>query len=210
MIQHCLLSIRAAIAAAPLGCVLASTASAQDLISFCVVAGESITNTGPTTIDGSIALSPGTSFSGDGSVTQTGEGDAIYIANGVAVRINNDLTTLYNVLASRPTSAGGDLTGQGLGERTLTAGVYNFDTSPNLEAGETLILDAGGNPDAIFIINIGTTLTAGSGSAIELDGRAQGGNVFFRVGTSATIDTTAALIGQILALDSITLNTSAR
>lgn len=209
MSQRLRLSLRAAVAALPLGCTLAGASAAQDLISFAVVSGETITNTGPTTITGNIALSPGTAFTGSTQVTLTETENAVYLTDAVAGRIKNDLATLYNVLAARPTSAMGDLTGQALGNRTLVAGVYNYATSANLAGGETLTLDGGGDPDALFIINIGTTLTAGSASRIVLTNEAQGGNVFFRVGTSATINTTAALVGQILALDSITLNTSA-
>lgn len=196
----------AAAAAIPLGALYAGPGTAQDLSSFAVVAGQTITNTGPTTINGNIALSPGTAYTGSGSVTQTGE---TFLADAVAQGIQSDLTTLYNVLAGRPTSAGGDLTGQDLAGMTLTAGVYNFDTSAGLSANGTLTLDGGGDPDAIFIINVGTTLTAGSGSSIALQNGAQGGNVFFRVGSSATLDVSADLVGQIVALTSITLNTTA-
>jgi len=92
---------------------------------------------------------------------------------------------------------------------TLTAGIYNFDTSAGIAAGQTLTLDAGGNPAAVFIINIGTTLTAGSGATVVLENGAQGGNVFYRVGSSATLDTSSDIQGQIVALTSITMNTSA-
>lgn len=198
--------VRAAAAAITLGSLYAASSAAQDLPSFAVVSGQTITNTGPTTINGNIALSPGTAYTGSGSVTQTGE---TFLTDAVAQGIQSDLTTLYNVLAGRPTSAGGDLTGQDLAGMTLTAGVYNFDTSAGLSANGTLTLDGGGDPDAIFIINVGTTLTAGSGSSIVLQNGAQGGNVFFRVGSSATLDTSAVMVGQIVALTSITLNTTA-
>lgn len=190
--------------AVPLAPVLATPVLSQDLLSFGVISGQSLTNTGPTTIYGNIAVSPGTSYTGSGSVTQTG---ATFIGDAVANRIQSDLTTLYNVLAGRPTTS--DLTGQDLGGMTLSAGVYSFDTSAGLAAGQILTLDGGGDPDAIFIFNIGTTLTANSGSSIVLQNGAQGGNVFFRVGSSATLDTTADMVGQIVALTSITLNTAA-
>lgn len=196
----------AAAAAIPLGSLYIAPSAAQDLPSFAVVSGQTITNTGPTTINGNIALSPGTAYTGSGSVTQTGE---TFLTDAVAQGIQSDLTTLYNALAGRPTSAGGDLTGQDLAGMTLTAGVYNFDTSAGLSTNGTLTLDGGGDPDAIFIINVGTTLTAGSGSSIVLQNGAQGGNVFFRVGSSATLDTSADMVGQIVALTSITLNTAA-
>ena len=174
--------------------------------SFAVISGQSLTNTGPTTVVGNIALSPGTSYTGSGSVTQTG---STFVADAVAGRIQNSLTSLYNVLEGRPTSIGGNLTGQDLGGLTLSAGVYNFDTTAGLAAGQILTLDGGGNPNAVFIFNIGSTLTAGTGSSVVLQNGAQGGNVFYRIGSSATLDTTADLKGQIVALTSVTLNTSA-
>jgi len=196
----------AAVAALPLSSAYVGTGAAQDLLSFGVVSGQSLTNTGPTTINGNIAVSPGTSYTGSAQVTQTG---ATFLGDAVAGRIQNDLTSLYNALAGRPTSIGGDLTGQDLGGMTLTAGVYSFDTSAGLAAGQTLTLDGGGDPDAVFIINVGSTLTVGSGASIVLENGAQGGNVFFRVGSSATLDTSATMVGQIVALTSITMNTAA-
>lgn len=196
-----------ALAAVPLSFIQASMGAAQDLQSFAIISGQSLTNTGPTTITGNIAVSPGTSFTGSGSVSQTG---ATFLADAVALRAQNDLTTLYTALAGRPTSSGGNLTGQDLGGMVLTAGVYNFDSSAGLATGQSLTLDAGGNPNAVFIFNIGSTLIAGSGSSVVLQNGAQGGNVFFRVGSSATLSTSATLEGQIVALTSISLNTSAQ
>ena len=192
--------------AVPIALASVDIACAQDLTGFAVISGQSISNTGPTTIGGDIALYPGTSYTGSGSVTQTG---SAYLSDAVAGRIQSELVTLYNILAGRPTSAGGNLTGLDLGGRTLSSGVYNFDTTAGLAAGQTLTLDGGGNPDAVFIFNIGSSFTAGSGSAILLQNGAQGGNVFFRIGSSATLDTSADLLGQIVALTSITLNTAA-
>lgn len=192
--------------ALPIGLVQVGPAAAQDLSSFAVISGATLTNTGPTTIVGNIALSPGTSYTGMGSVTQTGE---VFVADAVAARQQDRLTTLYTFLASRSTSSGGNLTGQNLGDRTLTAGIYNFDTSASITAGEALTLDAGGDPNAIFVFNIGSTLTAGAGAEVLLINGAQGGNVFYRVGSSATLHTTSALQGQIVALTSITMNKDA-
>lgn len=198
--------VGSAIATVPLLIAQVSEVTAQSLESFAVISGQSLTNTGPTTISGNIAVSPGTSYTGSGSVTQTGE---TFLGDAVAGRTQNALSTLYTVLSGRPTSNGGNLTGQDLGGQTLSAGIYNFDTSAGLAAGQTLTLDGGGNPDAIFIFNIGSTLTAGSGSSVVLQNGAQGGNVFYRIGSSATLDTSADLVGQIVALTSVTMNTSA-
>lgn len=200
-------AIGSALVVFPLALGQAGIAHAQDLTSFAVISGATLTNTGPTTIVGNIALSPGTSYTGAGSVTQTGQ---VFIADAVAARQQDSLTSLYNALAGRGTSQGGDLTGQDLGGQTLTAGVYNFDTSAGIAAGQTLTLDAGGDPNAIFIFNIGSTLTAGAGSSVELIDGAQGGNVFYRIGSSATLHTTSTLQGQIVALTSITMNNGAK
>jgi uncharacterized protein YhjY with autotransporter beta-barrel domain len=190
----------------PLSAISLTPVSAQDLNSFGIISGQSLANTGPTTIVGNIALSPGTSYTGSGSVTQTG---STHLADAVSVRIQNNLSRFYSFLAGRPTSSGGNLTGQDLGGLTLKGGVYHFDSSAGIAAGQTLILDAEGNPDSVFIFNIGSTLTAGSASKVLLVNGAQGGNVFYRVGSSATLDTSSALEGQIVALTSITLNTAA-
>ncbi len=198
--------VGSALAALPLITFQVSDGFAQDLESFAVISGQSITNTGPTTIVGNIAISPGTSYTGSGSVTQTGEP---FLGDAVAIRAQDDLTTLYTFLSSRPTSAGGNLTGQDLGGMTLSPGVYNFDSSANLASNQILTLDGGGDPNATFVINIGSTLTAGSGSSIVLQNGAQGGNVFYRVGSSATLDTSSSLQGQIVALTSVTMNTTA-
>ncbi|TGD63645.1 DUF3494 domain-containing protein [Tabrizicola sp. WMC-M-20] len=192
--------------AIPLGVFSGTQGKAQDLQSFGVIAGQTLTNTGPTTIVGNIAISPGTAYTGDGSVTHTG---STHLADPVAIRVQNDLTTLYAVLAGRPTSSGGDLTGMDLGGMTLMGGVYNFDGSASIATGQTLTLDGGGNPDTVFIFNIGSTLITESASRVQLVKGAQGGNVFYRVGSSATLHTSSVLEGQIVALTSITMNTSA-
>ncbi|WP_322894266.1 MULTISPECIES: ice-binding family protein [unclassified Yoonia] len=180
---------------------------AQDLQSFAIVSGQSVTNTGATTITGNIAISPGISYTGSGTVTQDG---AVFLADAVAVRIQNDLVTLYTFLTGRPTSAGGNLSGQNLAGMVLSPGVYNFDSSANLASNGVLTLDAGGNEDAVFILNIGSTLIAESGSEVQLINGARGGNVFYRVGSSATLGDDAKLQGQIVALTSISMNADAQ
>jgi len=196
----------AALALVPIGMFSAPSANAQELESFAILSGQTLTNTGPTTIIGNIGVYPGNTFTGSGSVTQTGQ---TFLGDALAARMQDDLTTLYNVLAGRPTSAGGNLTGQGLGGQILQPGVYNFDTSAELATGQTLILDGNGNPNAVFIFNIGSTLTLGSGSTIQLINGAQGSNVFYRVGSSATLGTTSVIEGHIVALTSISLLTGA-
>lgn len=200
------LTIGSALVAVPLNFAHAPDAAAQELESFGVISGQSLTNTGPTIINGNIAVWPGVSYTGRNTVVQTGE---LFLGDAVARRAQDDLTTVYNVLSGRLTSVGGDLTGQDLGGMVLNAGVYNFDTSASLASNQTLTLDGRGNPNAIFIFNVGSTLTAGPNSNMLLLNGAHGGNVFFRIGSSATLDTSTALQGQLVALTSITMNTSA-
>ena len=172
---------------------------ALDLSDFAVLAGSTITNTGTTTIDGNIGLSPGTAVPGVSSIVLTG--GTVHVADAIALQAKNDLTTAFNVLMGRPATAiAGDLGGQ-----TLIAGVYSFSSSAQLTG--TLTLNGG--PDDIFIIQVATSLTTASGSAVLLIGGAQAKNVFFVVGSSATLGTSTAFVGQILAGASISLETSA-
>lgn len=193
-----------AITLLPLALFVAPSAYAQNLASFGVLAGSTVTNTGSTVINGNVGVSPGTAITGfpPGVVTAP---YTIHQNDAVAAQAQSDLTTAYNVLAARPTTV--DLTGLDLGGRTLGPGVYNFNTSAQLTG--ILTLDGGGDPNAVFVFNIGSTLTTASASSVVLIGSAKAGNVFFRVGSSATLGTSTAFQGKILALTSITLNTSA-
>ena len=178
---------------------------------FAVLAGSTITNTGPTVISGTAAnpgnlgVSPGSAITGFPPGILTGPGATTNANDAVAIQAQVDLITAYNNLAGRPTTV--DLTGQNLGGKTLVPGVYNFSSSAQLTG--ALTLNGLGNPNSVFIFNIGSTLTTASASTISLINGAQGGNVFWRVGSSATLGTTTSFIGDILALTSITLNTGA-
>jgi hypothetical protein len=180
-----------------------SIAIAQ-LSSFAVLGGSTVTNTAtPTTVNGNLGVSPGSAVTGfpPGIVT----GGTIHAADAVAGQAQNDLTTTYVNLAN--TACNTDLTGQDLGGKTLTAGVYCFLTSAQLTG--TLTLDAQGNPNALFIFKIGSTLTTASASSVLLINGGSSCGVFWQVGSSATLGTGTALIGSIVALTSITLNTGA-
>jgi len=175
--------------------------------SFGVLAGSTVTNTGSTVINGNVGVSPGIGV--PPLITGFPPGivnGATHAADAVALQAQIDDTNAYNVLAGRPITT--NLTGQDLGGKTLIAGVYGFNTSAQLTG--TLTLNGQGNPNSVFIINVGSTLTTASGSSISLINGAQGGNVFFRVGSSATLGTSTSFVGDILALTSITLNTSAK
>jgi Ice-binding-like len=168
---------------------------------FSVLGGSTVTNTGPSVINGDLGLSPGTAVVGfpPGIVNGT-----IHATDAVALQAQSDLTTAYNDAAGRPSTAtvSGDLAG-----RTLTGGVYSSASSLGLSG--DLTLDAQGDPNAVFVFQAGSTLTTGSGSRVLLMGGAQACNVFWQVGSSATIGTGTAFTGNILALTSISLTTGA-
>ena len=174
---------------------------------FAVLAGSTVTNTGPTIISGSagadVGVSPGTSITGfpPGTIT----GGTIHAGDAVAIQAQTDLVTAYNDAAGRTVTA--NLTGQDLGGLTLTSGVYKFDSSAQLTG--TLTLDAEGNPDAAFIFQIGSTLTTASASTVSLLNGAQYCRVFWQVGSSATLGTDSQFIGHIFAMASITATTGA-
>jgi len=171
---------------------------------FAVLAGSTVTNTGPTTIHGSLGLWPGTAITGfpPGSVS----GGTIHATDAVAMQAQHDLTTAYNFAAGEVCN--GNLTGQDLGGLALTSGVYCFDSSAQLTG--TLILDAQGNSNAVFVFQIGSTLTTASSSSVVFANGGQGDSVFWQVGSSATLGTTTTFQGNILALTSITLATDAK
>jgi uncharacterized protein with beta-barrel porin domain len=172
---------------------------------FGVLAGSAVTNTGGTVINGNVGVSPGTSITGffpPGIVNPPG---VIHNNDAVAGQAQIDLTTAFNNLGTKPPTA--DLTGQDLGGKVLTPGVYTFSSAAQLTG--TLTLNGLGNPNAVFIFKIGSTLTTASGSSVVLINGAQGGNVFFKVGSSATLGTGTSFTGDILALTSIALNTGA-
>jgi hypothetical protein len=169
---------------------------------FAVLAGSTVTNTGPSVISGSVGLSPGSAVTGfPPGIVLAG---TTQIANGVALQAKNDLVTAYNDAAGRSSTAtvSGDLAG-----RTLTPGVYTSASSLGLSG--QLTLDAQGNPAAVFIFQAGSSLIVGSGSQVNLIGGAQACNVYWQVGSSATIGTSSSFVGNILALTSITMTTGA-
>jgi ice-binding like protein len=169
--------------------------------SFAVLAGSAITNTGPSTINGDLGVSPGTAISGFPPGTVNG---TVHAADAVAGQAKTDLTTAYNDAAGRtpPVSVSGDLGGQ-----TLTPGVYRSTSSLGLTGPVTL--DAQGDPNAVFVFQVASTLITATDSSVNLIGGAQACNVFWQVGSSATLGTYSTFRGNILALTSGTLNTGA-
>jgi hypothetical protein len=170
---------------------------------FAVLAGQTVTNTGAANVHGNLGVWPGTSITGfpPGIVT----GGTIHNSDAVAMQAQSDLTTAYNFAAGEVCNV--NLTGQDLGGLTLTPGTYCFTSSAQLTG--TLTLNAQGDPNAVFVFQIGSTLMTASSSSVVFTNSGQGDSVFWQVGSSATLGTTTAFAGNILALTSISLNTGA-
>uniref|UniRef100_E6PWR9 Antifreeze protein n=1 Tax=mine drainage metagenome TaxID=410659 RepID=E6PWR9_9ZZZZ len=168
---------------------------------FSVLAGSTVTNTGTSTITGDVGVSPGSSVTGFPPGQLVG-GGTIHSADGAAAQAQTALASAYVDAAGRSggTPEAGDLVG-----KTLTAGVYT--SSSSLAISGDVTLDAQGNPNAIFIFQIGSTLTTASGSHVVLANGAKACNVFWQVGSSATLGTNSVFKGNILALASITITT---
>jgi hypothetical protein len=170
--------------------------------SYAVLAGSTVTNTNPSVLTGNLGVWPGTAVTGfpPGMVT----GGTIHAGDAAAAKAQGDLTTAYNAaMGLSPTAT---LTGKDLGNMVLTPGVYFFASSAQLTG--TLTLNNLGNPNAVFVFQIGSTLTTASGSAVVFTSSLDK-NVFWQVGSSATLGTTTRFEGNILALTSITLNNGA-
>ena len=170
---------------------------------FVALAGSTVTNTGATSITGDLGVSPGSSVTGfpPGIVVGTQ-----HVTDPTAAAAEFDLTVAYNDAAGRtlcPVSVAGNLGGQ-----TLTPGLYKSTGSLEITSGD-LTLDAQGDSSAVFIFQIASTLITTGGRQVLLSGGAKSANVFWQVGTSATLGSTTSFQGTIMADQAITLNTGA-
>ncbi|HXJ74093.1 MAG TPA: ice-binding family protein, partial [Candidatus Dormibacteraeota bacterium] len=170
---------------------------------FAVLAGSTVTSTGGTTVNGDLGLSPGTAVTGFPPGVVNG---AIHAGDAVAAQAQLDLTSAYNDAAGR--TVGAITVAGNLGGQTLTPGLYKSTSSLEISSGD-LTLDAQGDANAVFIFQMGSTLTTTSGRQVILSGGARAANIFWQVGSSATLGTTSVMKGNILALASITLTTGA-
>ena len=181
----------------PIAALAATQPRMGTAANFAVLAGSTITNTGPTVITGGLGLSPGTAVTG----FPPGVASAQHKTDAVALAAKNALVTAYNDLASwRPTRS---LTGQDLGGKTLTPGVYTFSSSAKLTG--TLTLSGNG----IFIFQMGSTLTTASNARVLVTNGAQGCGVYWKVGSSATLGSGTQFKGTVIALTSVTMVTGA-
>jgi hypothetical protein len=173
---------------------------------FAVLGASKVTNTGSTVLTGDLGVSPGTSCTGFPSPCTGGPGavtGTIHAGDSVAAQAQTDAHTAYTNAAGQTCNV--DLTGQDLGGKTLTPGVYCFSSSAQLTG--TLTLDGQGNSNSVFIFQTGSTLTTASASKVVLINSASACNVFWNIGSSATLGTTTTFAGNILANISITATT---
>jgi hypothetical protein len=170
---------------------------------FAVVAGSTVTNSGGSTLTGDVALSPGSEVVGFPPGTVVG---TIHVADTAAAGAMGDLTIAYNDAAGRtlcPVSVAGNLGGM-----TLVPGLYKSTSGLEVTSGD-LTLDAQGDSNAVFIFQIASTLITTEGRYVFLTGGAKASNVFWQVGTSATLGVNSSFVGTIMADQSVSLETGA-
>jgi ice-binding like protein/Big-like domain-containing protein len=170
---------------------------------FAVLAGPTVTSIGATKVKGELGVSPGAAVTGFPPGLVNG---AIHAGDSAAAQAEFDLTTAFNDAAGR--TVGAVTVAGNLGGRTLTPGLYKSTSSLEISSGN-LTLDARGNANAVFIFQMASTLTTTAGRQVILSGGAKAANIFWQVGSSATLGTTSVFKGTIMADQAITLTTGA-
>ena len=166
---------------------------------FAVLAGTTVTNTGPSWITGELGVAPGSAVTG----FPPGKSGVQHKGDSVATTAQTNLAAAYTNAAAQPCPGTHNFTGVNLGGKNLTPGVYCQTTAPSLTGTLTL------NGSGIYIFQIGSTLVTASGARVVLIGGAQPCQIFWQVGSSATIATSTTFLGNIMALTSIAMQTGA-
>ncbi len=170
--------------------------------SFAVLASSTVTNSGPTIVSGNLGVSPGTAVTGFGPGNGQVVNGSIHAADPTAAQAQLDLTTAFNNAAGRinPTALPADI-----GGTVITPGVYNAPVSLAITGNVTL--DGQNDPTSVFIFQIPTTLTTSTNSSVTLINQANACNIFWQVGSSATLLTASIFNGTVLAQASVSLGT---
>ena len=169
--------------------------------SFVILGASTVTNTGSSVVTGDLGLSPGTSVTGFPPGTVSG---AQHITDAIAAAAQVSAQAAFDCLSALEADS---TLGADIGGTTVSAGVYDFASSAAITG--TLILDGGGDPDAVFIFQIPSTLVTATSAVVSLINGAQAGNVYWLVGSSATLGTSTTMVGNIIADQSVTMVTGA-
>jgi hypothetical protein len=172
--------------------------------SFAVLAGTTVTNNGPTTINGNVGVSPGSTITGFPPGIVNG---STHLNDAAAQQAHSGLTSAFNNVAGRTGAvvvAGGEL-----GGLTLAPGIYASNISSFAITTSDLILDAQGAPNAFFIFQMPLTLNVATNRKVILQGGASAQNIFWQVGSTATLGTNCNFAGTILAAGTITIQSGA-
>ncbi len=198
------LSFRSIVALPSIGLMIGSLAIGQapslgSAASFAVLGGTTVTNAGATSILGDVGVAPGTALTGfpPGSITGT-----MHLGDPIAVQAQADAVLAYNAITA--SVCGTTLSGQDLGGMTLTPGVYCFAAAAQMTG--TLTLDGLGDSNAVFVFKTGSTLTTAVAASVTLVNGTNANNVFWQVGSSATLGGATDFAGNLLALASITVS----
>jgi hypothetical protein len=170
---------------------------------FALLAGTTITIAGDTGIGGDVGVSPGTAITGMPKGQPTNGN--VHAGDPIAAQAQADLAGAYATLVGMACDS--VMTGVPLGGATLTRGVHCFAAIAGLAG--TLTLDAEGDTSAVFIFQVGSGLNVDPGALVTLTNGAQARHVWWQVGSSAVLATSSTMVGNVIALTSITLESGA-